>query len=53
MFFNTIGIYIAVIFEKISHMDKKQVVFEQLTSSDFKIGSYKYPQQLQYNNDHH
>ena len=37
MFFVTIGILIAIIYEKISHMDEERAVLEQLPLSSFKM----------------
>ena len=47
VFFNTIVIHIAVIYEKIGHTDEAQAVFEQLTLKqlqDMELHSIKYLQ---------
>ena len=39
VFFNTIGIHIAIILEKLSCVDEQLLAFEQLTLSHFKMQS--------------
>ena len=41
LFFNTICIHIAIVYEKMSIMNEEQAVFEQLTLSDFRMWSSK------------